>query len=235
LWKHNAVVTATLVPGLLFATTFILNLFVWANASSTAIPLGSLIALVCLWLLIQLPLVYAGSWYGFNRAGTYSHPIKANAVPRQIPYQPWYARSLQAALVAGLIPFAVIFIELLFLFRSLWQDKSGYYYVFGFLAVVSTILILAVMETTIIGIYIQLCSEVCHLAINHHMQFSHDTNRSRRTTTGNGTPFSLAPLQPSGSSPTRPTTSQPNCTSPGLPTLCSSSLMQVLHVPSTGC
>jgi hypothetical protein len=229
------VVTATLVPGLLFATTFILNLFVWANASSTAIPLGSLIALVCLWLLIQLPLVYAGSWYGFNRAGTYSHPIKANAVPRQIPYQPWYARSLQAALVAGLIPFAVIFIELLFLFRSLWQDKSGYYYVFGFLAVVSTILILAVMETTIIGIYIQLCSEVCHLAINHHMQFSHDTNRSRRTTTGNGTPFSLAPLQPSGSSPTRPTTSQPNCTSPGLPTLCSSSLMQVLHVPSTGC
>jgi transmembrane 9 superfamily protein 2/4 len=235
LWKHNSVVTATLVPGLLFATTFILNLFVWANASSTAIPLGSLIALVCLWLLIQLPLVYAGSWYGFNRAGTYSHPIKANAVPRQIPYQPWYARSLQAALVAGLIPFAVIFIELLFLFRSLWQDKSGYYYVFGFLAVVSTILILAVMETTIIGIYIQLCSEVCHLAINHHMQFSHDTNRSRRTTTGNGTPFSLAPLQPSGSSPTRPTTSQPNCTSPGLPTLCSSSLMQVLHVPSTGC
>jgi transmembrane 9 superfamily protein 2/4 len=160
LWKHNAIVTATLVPGLLFATVFILNLFVWANASSTAIPLGTLIGLVCLWLLIQLPLVYMGSWYGFNRGGVYSHPIKANAVPRQIPYQPWYARPLQAALVAGLVPFAVIFIELLFLFRSFWQDKSGYYYVFGFLAVVSTILILAVMETTIIGVYIQLCSEV---------------------------------------------------------------------------
>jgi len=159
LWKHNAIVTATLVPGLLFATVFILNLFVWANASSTAIPLGTLIGLVCLWLLIQLPLVYMGSWYGFNRGGAYSHPIKANAVPRQIPYQPWYARPLQAALVAGLVPFAVIFIELLFLFRSFWQDKSGYYYVFGFLAVVSTILILAVMETTIIGVYIQLCSE----------------------------------------------------------------------------
>jgi len=165
LWKHNAVVTATLVPGLLFATIFILNLFVWANASSTAIPLGTLVALICLWLLIQLPLVYIGSWYGFNRSGAYSQPIRASAVPRQIPYQPWYARSLQAALVAGLVPFAVIFIELLFLFRSLWQDKSGYYYVFGFLAVVSTILILAVMETTIIGIYIQLCSEVCHPSI----------------------------------------------------------------------
>ncbi|KXT09699.1 hypothetical protein AC579_8949 [Pseudocercospora musae] len=161
-WKHNAVVTATLFPGLLFLTIFILNLFVWAQASSTAIPLGTLFGLVALWLLIQLPLVYVGSWYGFAKAGSYTHPIRATTVPRQIPQQAWYSRSMQAILVAGLIPFAVIFIELLFVFRSLWQDKSGYYYVFGFLAVVSTILILAVMETTIIVVYVQLCSENYH-------------------------------------------------------------------------
>lgn len=159
-WRHNAVVTATFFPGLLFLTIFILNLFVWAQASSTAIPLGTLIGLVALWLLIQLPLVYLGSWYGFLKAGGYSHPIRAAAVPRQIPQQAWYSKSTQAILVAGLVPFAVIFIELLFVFRSLWQDKSGYYYVFGFLAVVSTVLILAVMETTIIAVYVQLCSEV---------------------------------------------------------------------------
>lgn len=159
-WKHNAIVTATLFPGLLFATIFILNLFVWAQASSTAIPLGTLFGLVALWLLIQLPLVYAGSWWGFLRAGAYSHPIKATTVPRQIPLQAWYTRSLQAVLLAGLLPFAVIFIELLFVFRSVWQDKSGYYYVFGFLAVVSAVLIVAVMETTIIAVYIQLCAEV---------------------------------------------------------------------------
>jgi transmembrane 9 superfamily member 2/4 len=161
MWKHNAVITATLFPGLLFATIFILNLFVWAQASSTAIPLGTLFGLVTLWLFIQLPLVYVGSWYGFIRAGSYTHPIKANVIPRQIPQQAWYARNMQAILIAGLIPFAVILIELFFVFHSLWQDKSGYYYVFGFLAVVSTILILAVMETTIIAVYIQLCSEVC--------------------------------------------------------------------------
>lgn len=166
-WRHNAVVTATLFPGLLFATVFILNLFVWAQASSTAIPLGTLFSLVTLWLFIQLPLVYVGSWYGFSRAGSYTHPIKANAIPRQVPLQPWYSRSTNAILVAGLIPFAVIFIELLFVFRSLWQDKSGYYYVFGFLAVVSVILILAVMETTIIAVYIQLCSEVSFFIRTH--------------------------------------------------------------------
>jgi transmembrane 9 superfamily protein 2/4 len=63
-------------------------------------------------------------------------------------------------MLAGIIPFAVIFIELLFVFKSLWQDKSGYYYVFGFLGVVSMILILTVIEVTIVATYVQLCSEV---------------------------------------------------------------------------
>lgn len=159
-WQANAMITASLFPGLLFTTIFILNLFVWAQASSTAIPLGTLFGLGALWLFIQLPLVYVGSYYGYIKSGAYSHPIKATVIPRQIPPQQWYSRSLQAALVAGLVPFAVIFIELLFVFQSLWSDKSGYYYVFGFLAVVSSILILAVMETTVIAVYIQLCSEV---------------------------------------------------------------------------
>ena len=195
-WKHNVVVTATLIPGLLFTTIFILNLFVWAQASSTAIPLGTLFGLVALWLLIQLPLVYIGGWYGFVRAGSYLHPIKATTVPRQIPQQSWYSRSVQALLVAGLIPFAVIFIELLFVFRSLWQDKSGYYYVFGFLAVVSAVSILAVMETTIIAVYIQLCSEVSSMNCSPRCDRADLVNR---ITTGGGNHFSSAAHPASGS------------------------------------
>ncbi|QIW97006.1 hypothetical protein AMS68_002524 [Peltaster fructicola] len=161
-WKQNALLTASLFPGLLFATVFILNLFVWAQASSTAIPVGTLVAVVALWLLIQLPLVYFGSWYGFVRAGAYIHPIKATTVPRQIPRTAWSRRGLQAIFLTGIVPFAVIWIELLFVFRSMWQDKSGYYYVFGFMTVVSAILILAVMETTVIAVYTQLCAEDYH-------------------------------------------------------------------------
>lgn len=162
LWQKNVIITGTLIPGLLFVTIFILNLFVWAQASSTAIPFGTLIALLALWLLIQLPLVYVGSWYGYVRVGTWDHPVKPNAIPRQIPAQSWYGRSIQAALLYGLVPFAVIFIELMFVFQSLWQDKSGYYYVFGFLAVVSLILIITIVETTIIATYVQLCAENYH-------------------------------------------------------------------------
>ena len=139
---------------------FVLNLFVWAQASSTAIPFGTLVGLVALWLLIQVPLVYVGSWVGFYRSQAWEHPTKTNAIPRQIPDQVWYTKSTSVALIAGLVPFAVIFIELLFVFRSLWQDKSGYYYVFGFLSIISTVLILTVVEVTIVAIYVQLCAEV---------------------------------------------------------------------------
>ncbi|KAI0109540.1 endomembrane protein 70 [Nemania sp. FL0031] len=158
----NALITACFFPGLLFGLVFILNLFVWAQASSTAIPFGTLLAIALLWLGIQVPLVYLGSWYGYARSGAWENPTKTSIVPRQVPQQAWYIKSLQSILFAGLVPFTVIFIELLFVFQSVWQDKSGYYYVFGFLSVVSLILIITVAEVTIVTIYVQLCSENYH-------------------------------------------------------------------------
>lgn len=141
----------------------ILNLFVWAQASSTAIPFSTLIGLLALWLLIQVPLVYIGSWAGYVRAKPWEHPLKTNGIARQIPPQPWYLISPLGPVLTGLIPFAVLFIELLFVFKNLWQDKTGYYYVFGFLSVVSTVLIVTVVEVTVIATYSQLCSEVRRL------------------------------------------------------------------------
>lgn len=155
--------TAILFPGLLFCLIFILNLFVWAQASSTALPFGTLVGVVSLWLLIQVPLVYLGSWYAYVKTEAWQHPTRTSPIPRPIPAQSWHTRNLQVVLLAGLVPFAVLFIELMFVFKSLWQDKSGYYYVFGFLSVVSTILIITISEVTIIATYIQLCSEVCVL------------------------------------------------------------------------
>lgn len=162
-WRKNTLITAFLFPGLTFSLIFILNLFVWAQASSTAIPFGTLISLVALWLLIQVPLVYIGSWFGFARATPWEHPTKTSSIPRQVPEQPWYLRSIQLALLSGLVPFAVLFIELLFVFKNMWLDKSGYYYVFGFLSAVSTILLITISEVTIIATYSQLCAEVCSL------------------------------------------------------------------------
>jgi transmembrane 9 superfamily protein 2/4 len=160
LWQRNIAITGSLVPGLLFAIIFILNLFVWAQASSNAIPFGTLIALLVLWLLVQLPLVYVGAWYGHHRHGVWDHPVKPTIIARQIPPQPWYLKRPQVVMFSGLIPFLIILIELMYVFKSLWLDKSGFYYMFGFLAFVGLILIVSVVEVSIVVVYLQLCSEV---------------------------------------------------------------------------
>lgn len=186
LWQHNIVVTGSLVPGLLFAIIFILNLFVWAQASSNAIPFGTLLALLFLWLLVQLPLVFVGGWIGHHKHGAWDHPVRPTMIARQIPPQPWYLKKPQVVLFSGLIPFLIILIELMYVFQSLWLDKSGFYYMFGFLAFVGLILMIVVMEVTIVVVYLQLCAEVSdlftrtvYLVINMF-----------RTTTGNGHPSS---------------------------------------------
>lgn len=108
-------------------------------------------------------MVYMGSWYGYVRTAPWEHPTKTMSIARQIPPQPWYLHNTYGPVLTGLAPFAVLFIELLYVFKNLWQDKSGYYYVFGFLSAVSTILMVTVSQVTIIATYSQLCSEVCYI------------------------------------------------------------------------
>lgn len=61
-------------------------------------------------------------------------------------------------MVGGLMPFAVIFIELFFVLKSIWQDQ--FYYMFGFLGLVFVILIITCVEITVVITYFQLCGEV---------------------------------------------------------------------------
>ncbi len=56
-WKSNVLLTALLVPGIVFSLVFGLNLILWASESSAAIPFGTMLALVFLWFFISTPLV----------------------------------------------------------------------------------------------------------------------------------------------------------------------------------
>lgn len=122
-----------------------------------------MLALAFLWLTIQLPLVYLGSYIGFFKSSAWEPPTRTSSTPRQIPAGHWYTRnSVAIAIISGLVPFAVLFIELIFVMKSLWLDKSGYYYVFGYLSIVSALLAITIAEVTIITTYLQLCAENYH-------------------------------------------------------------------------
>jgi transmembrane 9 superfamily protein 2/4 len=158
-WKQNTLYTALIFPGVAFGICFILNLFVWAEGSSRAVPFGSLVVVMLLWFGVSTPLVYVGAYFGFAKESP-KFPVQVNRIPRQVPPQPWYLTTSAVMLMGGVLPFGAIFVELYFIFSALWLNQ--FYYVFGFLLLIVLILIVTTAEVTIVLCYFQLCSEDYH-------------------------------------------------------------------------
>merc|ERR1712032_1255801 len=155
-WKQTTLMTAFFWPGVIFVIFFCLNLLIWGQKSSGAVPFTTMFALLVLWFGISVPLVFLGSYFGFNKAPI-ELPVRTNQVPRQIPEQPWFIQPVFTALVGGVLPFGAVFTELFFILSSLWQHQ--FYYLFGFLALVLIILIITCAEISIALTYFQLTSE----------------------------------------------------------------------------
>ncbi|RPA79081.1 hypothetical protein BJ508DRAFT_227757 [Ascobolus immersus RN42] len=155
-WKRNLILTPLFVPGLVFSVFFILNFFLIFEGSSGAVPVLTMISLVCLWFLISLPSSFAGSWMALKRE-PYHPPVRTNQIPRQIPPPPPYLRPLPATLLTGLLPFAAIMVELIYIMKSIWFAKV--YYMFGFLFLCYGIMIMTCATATALMIYFVLCGE----------------------------------------------------------------------------
>ncbi|KAA8905014.1 hypothetical protein TRICI_005342 [Trichomonascus ciferrii] len=161
-WKLNMLMTPLVVPGFIFTVFFALNFFLIFAKSSGAVPLGTMIALVAIWFAISAPLSAAGSFLGFKKAG-FSFPVRTNQIPRQIPPQPTYLKPIPSMLIAGILPFGAIFVELYFILNSIWFHKL--YYMFGFLFLCYGLMIVTSAAVTILMTYFMLTSE------NYHWQW----------------------------------------------------------------
>eukprot|EP01134_Creolimax_fragrantissima_P002551 CFRG2551T1 len=154
-WKKAALMTAGLFPTILLATVLALNMLIWGQKSSGAVPVTAMITIVIIWASV-FPLVFLGYFFGYRKQ-PYDHPVRTNQIPRQVPEQNWYMNTLVAMLMAGTLPFGATFIEFYFIFSAIWQNQI--YYLFGFLFLVFFILIICCSEVTICMIYFQLCAE----------------------------------------------------------------------------
>lgn len=74
---YNAVITVTcivtvihppLFSSIVFADFFLMNLILWVEGSSAAIPFGTLVAILALWFGISVPLTFIGAYFGFKKA-----------------------------------------------------------------------------------------------------------------------------------------------------------------------
>jgi len=121
-WTLVTLMTALLYPGFIFGIFFVLNLLIWGEKSSGAVPFTTMFALLVLWFGISVPLVFLGSYFGMRRQPI-ELPVRTTMVPRQIPAQPWFIRPQFMALVGGVMPFGAVFTELFFIMSSLWQPS----------------------------------------------------------------------------------------------------------------
>ncbi|CAI4226823.1 unnamed protein product [Auanema sp. JU1783] len=151
-----AIQTGTLFPSLILGSGFLLNFFLISKSSSGAIPFGTMIALLLMWFGIDLPLIFLGFYFGY-RKHPYVNPVRTNQIPRQVPEQPWYLRTIPCTFLSGILPFGAMFIELFFIFSAIWENQ--FYYLFGFLLIVCFILLISTAQISVVATYFMLCAE----------------------------------------------------------------------------
>eukprot|EP00998_Keelungia_sp_KM082_P006338 NODE_2594_length_1029_cov_82.412417_g2575_i0.p1 GENE.NODE_2594_length_1029_cov_82.412417_g2575_i0~~NODE_2594_length_1029_cov_82.412417_g2575_i0.p1 ORF type:complete len:316 (-),score=66.12 NODE_2594_length_1029_cov_82.412417_g2575_i0:80-937(-) len=157
-WR-NIFACAIWFPGQVFLVFFLMDMISWGKHASNAVPYTTMFAIMGLWGLVSLPLVFIGAILGYRRP-VITPPVAVNQLPRHIPDQRWYLKPTVTVLLAGILPFGAAFIELFFILSAVWLNR--FYYVFGFLSLVFVILTVTCAEITIVMVYFQLCYEDYH-------------------------------------------------------------------------
>lgn len=153
-WRSISWSVACFFPGLVFIILTALNFILWGNNSTGAIPISLYFILLSLWFCVSVPLTLLGGFLG-TRAESIDFPVRTNQIPREIPSQKYPSWLL--VLGAGTLPFGTLFIELFFIFSSIWLGR--FYYVFGFLLVVFILLVVVCCEVSVVLTYMHLCVE----------------------------------------------------------------------------
>lgn len=52
----------------------------------------------------------------------FNAPTRTTKYPREIPPLPWYRQTLPQMLMAGFLPFSAIYIELYYIYASVWGE-----------------------------------------------------------------------------------------------------------------
>jgi len=151
------VLTAFLFCGPLFLTFCFLNTVAITYHATAALPFGTIVVILLIWTLVTSPLLVLGGIAGKNSKAEFQAPCRTTKYPREIPPLPWYSSTLPQMAMAGFLPFSAIYIELYYIFASVWGHRI--YTIYSILFMVFIILIIVTAFITVALTYFQLAAE----------------------------------------------------------------------------
>ncbi|OBZ83203.1 Transmembrane 9 superfamily member 7, partial [Choanephora cucurbitarum] len=158
-WTLNSVLTALAFPSIALLVLLIVGVLAWPQQSSLAISFSGWMSFILVWTILVLPLITLGAYYG-QKADRIEYPSRTTQIPRAIPAKSWYHTNSIRALTIGMIPFAIIFLNWHELLNSIC--KGEYTLSISDTVRILVLMLIAVMQTTVISIFLQLCAEDYH-------------------------------------------------------------------------
>ncbi|XP_070555515.1 transmembrane 9 superfamily member 2-like [Ptychodera flava] len=157
-WKVTAAITAISLPALMLFQLFMANMILLSQQSAAVLPVTTWLALLAIWLLVNMPLVFLGG-YAANKQKRTLHPVPPSEICMIVPKKTCGQKLGNAAMkvLCVILPFGCIYMQLLFVLRSLWSD--GVYYSQGLLALSVVFLMVTCVELAILTCYLELNSQ----------------------------------------------------------------------------
>ncbi|KAL3502145.1 hypothetical protein ACH5RR_036594 [Cinchona calisaya] len=156
-WMRNLLLTGCLFCGPFALTFCFINAVAATYGTTTALPLGTIVMIFLIWMLLACPLLLFGAKSGKAINLEFQAPCHTTKCPREIPALRWYRGVLPQVAFAGSLPFNVIYIELSYIFATIWGHRV--YTLYGTLCIVFILTIIITALVSIIMTYIQLAAE----------------------------------------------------------------------------
>lgn len=157
------------LPLIISLIVLFMNFFVWAKSSSYALPFGTIVVFLFLFFAFHLPLGIIGGYYGNKQTFDNKSFIMTSFLDQNRDSRggdskkyvsrkrlPFFLQTTPSIILFGLIPFGIVYVELLFIFNSLWLEKTTFYFMYGFLLITTLILIIVIAESAILATYLSL-------------------------------------------------------------------------------
>jgi len=156
-WKRTMVYQCLFMPGVVFMSFVVINTTAIFYRATMTVPFKTIFIIIVLFLAVCVPLHTVGTLLGRRAASERSFPCRVHHLKRPIPTKHW-AFTPVMTMVAGIVPFGCLFIEMYFILSAVWSHNK-IYYVYGFMFAILVLLCLVIICVSITCTYILLNAE----------------------------------------------------------------------------